>query len=164
VTTILHFRRNLVEPLAASTIDGISFGTIDLPEDLPAWLEMRRRAVAWLKPAVRAWTEEDFQAEMSGQPWWRAEWMWLAVAQDAPQQIVGSVTLAVREGAAGSVPVVHWLLVDPRWRRRGIGRMLMSRLERSAWDAGWRELQLETHANWTEAVAFYRSLGFEPVR
>jgi hypothetical protein len=37
-------------------------------------------------------------------------------------------------------------------------------LERAAWDAGWREVQLETHAGWSEAVAFYHSIGYAPVR
>ena len=58
--------------------------------------------------------------------------------------------------------MVHWLLVDPRWRRRGIGRLLMSHLELAAWDDGWREMQLETHAGWAAAVAFYQSMGYEP--
>jgi GNAT superfamily N-acetyltransferase len=137
--------------------------TIELPGDVAAWLMLRGRAVAWLAPAVRAWTAEDFAVEMSGKPWWRADWTWLVVPVEAPQQVVGSVTLAVREGEVGKVAVVHWLLVDPRWRRRGIGQLLMSHLERAAWDAGWREIQLETHAGWTEAVAFYQSMGFEPV-
>ncbi|HEY4235385.1 MAG TPA: GNAT family N-acetyltransferase [Lacipirellulaceae bacterium] len=158
--TVLHFRKALDSREKAGDIAGITVRTIELPGDVPAWLELRRRAVAWLKPAVRAWTVDDFLAEMSGKTWWREEWTWLAMGQ--AEQILGSVTLAVREGAAGEVPVVHWLLVDPRWRRLGIGRVLLLRLEQAAWDAGWRELQLETHANWKEAVAFYQSMGFEP--
>jgi len=91
--------------------------------------------------------------------------MWLAVDERIGiAAVVGAVTLAIREGAARSVPVVHWLLVDPAWRRRGIGRLLMSHLERAAWDAGWREIELETHAGWIEAVAFYQSIGYAPVR
>ena len=43
-------------------------------------------------------------------------------------------------------------------------RLLMSHLERAAWDAGWREVQLETHAGWSAAVAFYQSIGYAPVR
>lgn len=62
------------------------------------------------------------------------------------------------------MPVVHWLLVDPNYRRRGIGRLLMNCLERAAWDAGHRELQLETHAGWSAAVAFYQSIGYAPAR
>jgi GNAT superfamily N-acetyltransferase len=162
--SVLHLRKTLVRRPIFGGVVGIGVRQIAVPEDVPGWLVLRGRAVAWLKPAVRAWTAEDFAAEMSEKAWWREEWTWLAVTVDSPQQPVGSVTLAVREGEAGEVPVVHWLLVDPRWRRRGIGRVLMLELEQAAWDAGWREIQLETHANWAEAVAFYQSIGFEPLR
>jgi GNAT superfamily N-acetyltransferase len=153
----------LVRPPDASVVAGIRVRTIKLPGDVPAWLTLRDRAVAWLKPTARTWAAADFRAEMSGKAWWREDWTWLAVSEDAQSSIVGAVTLAVREGAGGSVAVVHWLLVDPRWRRRGIARLLLARLEEAAWKAGWRELQLETHVNWSEAVAFYQSIGFEPV-
>jgi ribosomal protein S18 acetylase RimI-like enzyme len=82
----------------------------------------------------------------------------------ASGSVIGAATLAMREGPTRSVPVVHWLLVDPNWRRRGVGRMLISRLELSAWDAGWREVQLETHAGWQAAVAFYQSMGYASLR
>jgi GNAT superfamily N-acetyltransferase len=161
--SVLHLRKTLAErPIFGGVVE-IGVRQIVVPEDVPGWLALRGRAVAWLKPAVRAWRAEDFAAEMSGKPWWRKDWTWLAAPIDLPGQLVGSVTLAVREGEAGEVLVAHWLLVDPRWRRRGIGRLLMAHLEQAAWDAGWREIQLETHANWADAVAFYQSMGFEPV-
>jgi GNAT superfamily N-acetyltransferase len=95
----------------------------------------------------------------------RAECTWIACEVDQDNNdAIGAVTLALRKGAIGTVPVIHWLLVDPAWRRRGIGRMLVSHLERAAWDAGWREVQLETHAGWSAAVAFYESMGYAPLR
>jgi GNAT superfamily N-acetyltransferase len=113
-------------------------------------------------PCVRPWSKDDFYCEMQSKNWWRPERTWLAVGGQS--QLVGSVTLALREGTSKTVPVVHWLLVDPAWRRRGIGRLLMSRLECAAWDAGWREIEIETHAGWMAAVAFYQSIGYAPVR
>ena len=163
MTSIVHLRKALAKQSVLNAVPGVEVRTTAMPKDLHEWLALRGRAVAWLKPAVRAWTEADFTAEISGKPWWRDEWTWLAIPAEAPRQLIGSVTLAVREGTTGAVPVVHWLLVDPRRRRRGIGRLLMSHLERAAWDEGWREIQLETHSGWTDAVAFYQSIGFEPV-
>jgi GNAT superfamily N-acetyltransferase len=161
--SVLHLRKELEERPVTVEVADVAIRSFDLAKDVAAWLTLRDRAVAWLKPTARTWTAKDFRAEMSGKAWWREDWTWLAVAGDTGATVVGAVTLAVREGATGSVPVVHWLLVDPRWRRRGIARLLMSRLEEAAWKAGWRELQLETHVNWSEAVAFYQSIGFEPV-
>jgi GNAT superfamily N-acetyltransferase len=100
---------------------------------------------------------------MQSKPWWRPEWTWLAIPLEKAIPI-GAVTLALREGAHSTIPVVHWLLVDPAWRRRRIGRLLISHLELAAWNNGWREVELETHANWTAAVAFYQSIGYAPVR
>ena len=101
---------------------------------------------------------------MFDKPWWHAERNWLAFVDGAPEQTIGAVTLAIRASNAARIPVVHWLLVDPHWRRRGVGQLLMSHLERAAWEAGFRAVELETHTDWAAAVAFYQSIGYAPVR
>jgi GNAT superfamily N-acetyltransferase len=101
---------------------------------------------------------------MLAKPWWRNDWTWLAIGPQPGESLIGAVTLCLRTGADTTVPIVHWMLVDPAWRRRGVGRMLVSRLESAAWEAGYREVQLETHANWKVAAAFYQSMGYAPVR
>ena len=85
--------------------------------------------------------------------------MWFAESRG---EAIGTVTLAERGSGAAAKPVVHWLAVLPRWRRRGVGRLLMSVLHRTVWDAGQREILLETHADWTAAAKFYESLGYRP--
>jgi ribosomal protein S18 acetylase RimI-like enzyme len=51
--------------------------------------------------------------------------------------------------------------VHPATRRRGVGRALMAALEQRAEQLGMRELHLDTATNQPEAVAFYRSLGYQ---
>jgi GNAT superfamily N-acetyltransferase len=160
MTLVLHLRKQLASPPATLAAAGIVIRPIAVPNDIDAWLSLRERALAGLNPAVWQWSRDDFLAEMVGQPWWRPEWTWLAIDE---LQVVGTVTLAIREGRERHVPVIHWLLIDPTWRRRGLGRALISHLERATWDAGWREVQLETHAGWSEAVAFYHSIGYAPL-
>ena len=164
MTAVLHLGKQLIGPPDAINVRGINVRNLVVPDDVAAWLALRERAVAGLSPEPRPWLHADYQAEMIDKPWWHAERNWLAFAEGAQQQPIGAVTLAVREGEASRMPVVHWLLVDPAWRRRGVGRLLMSRLEQAAWDAGFCEVQLETHALWTAAVAFYQSIGYAPVR
>ena len=180
--SILHFRKQFAAPPVAIEVPGIYVRTFVAPDDIEPWLALRSRATADLSPSVRPWSTGDFRHEMLDKSWWRSDHAWLAIAGDRvqsqasgersspaiaqvdAQHIVGAVTLALREGTEATVPVVHWLLVDPAWQRRGIARMLMSHLETAAWDAGYREIQLETHANWNAAVAFYQSIGYAPLR
>jgi GNAT superfamily N-acetyltransferase len=124
--------------------------------DIDRWLELRARAFADQKPAVRAWTRHDFEAEFLAKPWWSHERMWFAETQAT----VGSVTLAIRGRPPDELPVVHWLMVLPDWRRRGLGRLLVRTLEAACWRTGYRQVGLETHVHWSEANAFYRALGY----
>jgi GNAT superfamily N-acetyltransferase len=186
--SILHFRKQLAAPPVVIEVPGIRVRTFVVPDDVEPWLALRKRATAEIAPPVRPWSNDDFRREMHLKPWWRADHTWLAIAcnlrvagidkqrqhsgersspaidSNESQAIIGAVTLALREGGSAIVPVVHWLLVDPAWRRRGVARSLMSQLELAAWHAGHREVQLETHAKWHPAVAFYQSIGYAPLR
>ncbi|MET7402586.1 GNAT family N-acetyltransferase [Dactylosporangium sp. NPDC005572] len=53
--------------------------------------------------------------------------------------------------------------VHPATRRRGVGRALMTALEQRALELGMRETHLDTATNQPEAMAFYRSLGYQEV-
>jgi GNAT superfamily N-acetyltransferase len=159
--SVIHFRKQLSCPPVEARLANIGVRSMIVPDDIASWLVLRGRAMADEMPRVRVWSKEDFRVEMTDKSWWTSGCMWVATTDDS---VVGAVTLALRAGATGTVPVVHWLLVDPAFRRLGVGRLLMSCLERAAWDAGWREVQLETHSGWTAAVAFYHSIGYAPLR
>jgi GNAT superfamily N-acetyltransferase len=154
---IAQLHHELVQPPTICHVADIQVRTFCGPQDVPRWLELRHRAFARARLGVRQWTEADFHAEFLAKPWWRPEHLWLA---EAGSELVGTVTLAMRGATSQARPVVHWLAVLPSWRRRGVGRMLMSVLEARAWELGYREVWLETHAAWTEAAALYRSLGY----
>lgn len=53
--------------------------------------------------------------------------------------------------------------VHPATRRRGIGRALMTELERRAVRASLRSAFLDTATNQPEAMAFYQGLGYSEV-
>jgi GNAT superfamily N-acetyltransferase len=163
MTSILHLRHPLLERPADMPVPGIAVRTFAGPADVDIWLDLRNRAFAREKVGVRAWDNSDFQAEFLSKPWWQPQRMWFA--ETAPTllksaQAVGTVTLAERRGADATVAVVHWLAVLSGWRRRGIGRLLLNVLHQAAWDAGYREVQLETHAGWTSAVRMYQGEGY----
>ena len=150
---VVHLSRHLLCPPAVQSIPGIAVRNFAGEQDIDGWLDLHKRSFSSEKPAVRTWTPADFQAEFLSKPWWSPDRMWFAEAGG----VVGSVTLALRR----RMPAVHWLMVAPEWRRRGLGRCLMSTLEAACWEAGYREISLETHVGWMAAEAFYRAMGYE---
>ncbi|MBL8829582.1 MAG: GNAT family N-acetyltransferase [Planctomycetaceae bacterium] len=149
--------------LAQPTTPGYSLRTFAGPADSYAWLALRTAAFAGETPTTGIWNQAHFQREFTDQWWWRPEWQWFASESTAPDRVVGSVTLALRGTPEQHVAVVHWLMVLPENRRHGIARALLATLEQTAYQAGYRELRLETHVNWRSAVRFYESAGYRPI-
>jgi ribosomal-protein-alanine N-acetyltransferase len=54
--------------------------------------------------------------------------------------------------------------VRPRHRNRGLGRVLISWLEKPARIAGIERMRVETRADNQKAIAFYQQLGFTPLK
>ncbi|HEX7446062.1 MAG TPA: GNAT family N-acetyltransferase [Pirellulales bacterium] len=175
--TVFHLVRKLDERPSLTPIAGVSLRNFAGPQDIDAWLQIRRRAFQDETLSVRDWMAQDFAAEMTSKPWWSPKHLWFAetALPDADSRhAVGAVALAMRKAQRApaerppdggvqndcGVPVVHWLMVLPEWRRRGVGRLLLAALETACWDAGYRQIALETHTAWWAAAAFYRSMGY----
>ena len=73
---------------------------------------------------------------------------------------VGMALLSVR-GSEGWVSAVG---VCPAWRRRGVGRTILQRIQRDAREAGLDVLRLEVLEQNQAGVGLYRSLGFSITR
>lgn len=58
---------------------------------------------------------------------------------------------------------VKRMYVAPRAQRRGLARLLLGHLERTAAEAGAGAVVLETGMRQPEAIALYESSGYEPV-
>lgn len=72
-------------------------------------------------------------------------------------ELVG--TGALKRHADGSAEIVR-MSVARAWRRRGVGRAIVSALLDQARVRGHRRIILETTETWDDAVRFYLSLGF----
>lgn len=55
------------------------------------------------------------------------------------------------------------MYVSPAFRGRGLARAVLAELERAAGEAGYHRVILETGQRQPEALALYRSAGYEPV-
>jgi GNAT superfamily N-acetyltransferase len=160
--TILHLARTLQCRPTLPELPGVRLRRYSGHGDVDLWLDLRRRSFESEPVGVRPWRRSDFQAEILDKSWWSPDRLWFAEAEresggNHAAQPVGTIALAQR----GLLPVIHWLCVLPEFRRRGVGRLLMAALETYCWDAGQRELGLETHELWDSAVKFYSVLGYQ---
>jgi GNAT superfamily N-acetyltransferase len=78
----------------------------------------------------------------------------VAIGRD---KVVGLGGLAPQTARSAELCKLH---VDPRWYRRGIGRLIAIELVEHARRAGFSEVELHVTATQTAAIALYWSLGF----
>jgi GNAT superfamily N-acetyltransferase len=163
MTAVLQLSKRLTK--SPQVIEIQSFAIREFAsDDVDLWLELRHRAFAREQHGVRKWTQGDFEAEFHQRWWWNPANLWLAEPKTVttPLRLAGSVALAMRGPPQNAKPVVHWLMVAPEARRQGLGSLLLSHLELAAWNAGYREIWLETHAAWRAATKLYEKFGYIP--
>ena len=87
----------------------------------------------------------------------------LLVAEDKGEVVGTMVLLIVPNLSHGASPwaLVENMVVDQRYRRRGLGRLLMDYAIARAKEAGCYKIQLLSNKKRREAHRFYSSLGFE---
>jgi GNAT superfamily N-acetyltransferase len=111
----------------------------DLPDD-PPWQDVQvREYLAETMPGERriSWVAEDDRLP------------------EGESHIFGHVSMLL----LGDIGVLE-VLVDPRLRRRGLGRQLVAVAARRAYLEGFSTIGVEVIGN-TPAIPFYESLGFE---
>ncbi len=138
--------------------------------DAAAAISAERRLAAILVACVEAGAGVSFLPPLAPEV---ARGFWRKVASDVAAgtrvllaawldgALVGTVQLDL--GTPPNQPhraEVAKLLVDPAYRRRGVGRALMRRAEQAASRHGRRLLTLDTNAD-SEAESLYRSLGWQ---
>lgn len=73
----------------------------------------------------------------------------------------GSMTIKSHLWHAGLIAWVDELVVEQKYRGRGIGRTLLARLIESARERGCRAMELDSAFRRVESHSFYEKLGFE---
>lgn len=89
---------------------------------------------------------------------------WLAAVAEEPgrpPRVVGQATAWRQSGSRSEHVVTVGVGLDPAWRGRGLGRLLLEKIEEWAQAAGVRKLQLRVLSGNTGARRLYESLGYE---
>ncbi len=79
--------------------------------------------------------------------------------------LIGSVLGIICEELYGECKpflLIEDLIVDHKYRRKGIGKALMTEIEKLALENDCYQILLITHNDRKDAIAFYESLGFNP--
>jgi ribosomal protein S18 acetylase RimI-like enzyme len=89
--------------------------------------------------------------------------IFLAVSPDDPECYVGFVLLYPTFDSVEMAPVwvLHDLFVEPGYRQRGIGRLLMNAASDFCWQTDSARIDLATEVSNEKAQALYESLGYE---
>jgi ribosomal protein S18 acetylase RimI-like enzyme len=71
-----------------------------------------------------------------------------------------SIGLTIADTQWNDIVIVWELHVDAAYRRRGIGRSLLSAVENAAREKGLRMVSIETQSSNVPAIDFYRACGY----
>ena len=104
-----------------------------------------------------AWSLAQVKEELGGA---RRLYIGAVSSEGDRSRIVGYGGIAV----SGESADIHNVAVLEEFRRQGIARRLMARLERWAKDQGAKEILLEMRVGNSEARPLYESLGYREVR
>ena len=74
----------------------------------------------------------------------------------------GELVASVMAGYEGHRGWVNYLAVAPAHQRKGLGRRLMEEVEKRLLERGCPKLNMQVRSSNTEAMAFYRRLGYVP--
>ena len=132
-------------------------------DDIPHILELYRQLAITTSPTElsRSSTLDDYRRAFAQiQAFTGYE---LLVAEEQGEVVGTLVLLIVPNLSHGALPwaVVENMVVDNKYRRRGIGKLLMEYAVARAKETGCYKIQLSSAKRRKEAHRFYRSLGFE---
>jgi len=80
-------------------------------------------------------------------------------------ELIGSVMGIICEDLYGKCEpfmVIENMIVDEKYRRKGVGRAVIQEIEKQAMDLNCTLIILVTETNRDDACSFYASLGYDP--
>jgi len=142
--------------LWAVSCSGGAISRVDSVKDADAVRALAGRCEAEINALSLSPSAAGLVSELQSRPG-REVWAWLARSDAAGASPVGLVVL-VSAGASGSPRwSISWLVVEPAFRRQGIGMGLVAAAVRFAAARGASVVHAETLEKWPAAAAFWRA-------
>ncbi len=80
-------------------------------------------------------------------------------------EVIGIITIAVIYAvyAGGDIGVINEMYVNPDYRSKGIGKLLVDKAKELAKEKGWQRIDVTapTEHKWVRTVKFYEKQGFK---
>lgn len=114
-----------------------------------------------LVPQLAAEKTAPTRAELATLIESKASSLLIARYPDENSEIVGVLTLAMYRVPTGIRSIVEDVIVDERFRRKGIAKALMSRAIDLAREGGANSLSLTSNSKRREANLLYQGMGFQ---
>ena len=89
--------------------------------------------------------------------------IFIAYDTDVENQIIGTYSLVIFSIPTGSIARIEDVIVDEKYRGRGIGREMMLHGINTAKEFGISKIELTTHTSRIAANKLYQSLGFRKI-
>jgi ribosomal protein S18 acetylase RimI-like enzyme len=136
---------------------GVVIREIELPDLAPVFALGQRLFTAEKWPTLyRSWDQYELVHLFGSQ----GEYCLVA---ESGEKLIGFAlgTLMEKYRSPWRYGWLLWLGVDPRWKRRGIGRRLVHRLTEIFIQENARMILVDTDADNDDAIRFFRSEGFD---
>jgi len=108
-----------------------------------------------LNPSLKEFTEENLLNIVQDNN------VYLYIARDIHQNIVGTLTLITYQVPSGKRGYIEDVVVDEKERGKGLGKLLMHEAINKAQELGIETIGLTSRAERTAANSLYQSLGFQ---
>lgn len=151
----LRMRRSLDLPLPPlETPEGFTLRSLQ-PGEEGEWVRLQN--ACYREEGARDWTIDDFHREFTKAPFFDFGRIFVALEGE---RMVGTTSAWEIDFGEGPVGLIHWVGVEPDYRKRGLGKALMIRALTELAARGYQDAWLNTSHERLAAVGLYERMKF----
>jgi len=151
----LRLRRSLALPLPPLAVPaGFTLRNLRSGEE-EEWVRLKH--ACFREEGGREGSVDDFRQEFMEAPFFDFGRIFVALQED---RMVGTASAWEIDFGEGAVGLIHWVCVEPEYRRKGLGKALMVRALAELTARDYEDAWLNTSRDRRAAVGLYERMGF----